>query len=74
MKKQTKSLYHHLSKLGWADHIAKEVSKAYMQNSIKGVVKSSEWMNDTNHDYTHEIMMDISSWYLSKFRENRHNK
>ncbi len=64
MKKQTKELFDHLVKLGWSGDIAKDVSKAYMKNSIQGVVKASEWMNDKIHDETHAITMDIASWYL----------
>ena len=76
MKKKNKKLYTHLVKLGWSDDIAKDVSKAYMKNSIQGVVKASEWMNDKQHDYTHAITMDVASWYLkpSEFESLKQNK
>jgi len=65
MKKQTKILYSHLVKCGWSEDIAKDVSKAYMKDSIEGVIEAAKWMNDEEHDYTHEITMDIAKWYLS---------
>lgn len=68
-KEQTKELYNYLVKVGWAEHISEEVSKAYIKNGIQGIVKASEWMNDTSeHDYTHGITMDIASWYLKNFK------